>query len=67
MMLMKQCANGTNIYPGYGAYWFPKEILSLSDTAQVSIYPRSQFHAVVLGGATNAYVTSWGMAFDSTG
>jgi len=63
---MVQCAKGIESYPGYGAYWWPPEILNLRDDELVTLYPRAQVHVIVVGGETNAYVQSWPSGFEST-
>ena len=63
---MASCASGKQCFSMYGTYWWPPEILNFTDNDLVTLFPRSQFHVVVVGGATNAYVTSWSHAYDST-
>jgi hypothetical protein len=63
---MAKCAQGIESYPGYGAYWYPSEILSYGPSDLVPLYPRAQFKVVVVGGETNAYVQIWPSSWAST-
>ncbi|MGD9576760.1 MAG: hypothetical protein AB7Y74_00760 [Syntrophorhabdus sp.] len=61
--MIRMMAQGIDQYPGYGAHWWPESIITDPPETIASIYPRSQIFVLVVGGETNAYVTSWRMSY----
>jgi hypothetical protein len=61
--MIRMMAQGIDQYPGYGAGWWPESITTDPPETMASLYPRSQIFVLVVGGGTNAYVTSWRMSY----